>query len=108
MLTAWIIIVGLFIAVAAAVAYRKRARKRELDELQKAMKAQIELRFGREQHSSMGRQGRELIACRSYFDRPYRAEIALPLIVTDRLANEALWSEVLNLGGYDVVAKPFE
>jgi len=31
-----------------------------------------------------------------------------PLIVTDRLANEALWSEVLNLGGYDVLAKPFE
>ncbi len=31
-----------------------------------------------------------------------------PLIVTDRLANEALWSEVLNLGGYDVLAKPLE
>jgi DNA-binding response OmpR family regulator len=31
-----------------------------------------------------------------------------PLIVTDRLANEALWSEVLNLGGYDVLAKPFD
>lgn len=31
-----------------------------------------------------------------------------PLIVTDRLADEALWAEVLNLGGYDVLAKPFE
>jgi DNA-binding response OmpR family regulator len=31
-----------------------------------------------------------------------------PLIVTDRLADEALWAEVLNLGGYDVLAKPFD
>lgn len=30
-----------------------------------------------------------------------------PLIVADRLADEALWAEVLNLGGYDVLAKPF-
>jgi DNA-binding response OmpR family regulator len=30
-----------------------------------------------------------------------------PLIVTSRLADEYLWSEVLNLGGYDVLAKPF-
>jgi len=29
------------------------------------------------------------------------------LIVTDRLADEYLWSEVLNLGGHDVLAKPF-
>jgi CheY-like chemotaxis protein len=29
------------------------------------------------------------------------------LIVTARLADEYLWSEVLNLGGYDVLAKPF-
>ncbi|MSV28368.1 MAG: response regulator [Bryobacterales bacterium] len=28
------------------------------------------------------------------------------LIVTSRLADEYLWVEVLNLGGYDVVAKP--
>lgn len=31
-----------------------------------------------------------------------------PLIVTDRLADEALWAEVLNLGGYDVLTKPFD
>jgi DNA-binding response OmpR family regulator len=31
---------------------------------------------------------------------------APPLIVTSRLADEHLWSEVLNLGGYDVLAKP--
>jgi DNA-binding response OmpR family regulator len=30
------------------------------------------------------------------------------LIVTSRLADEGLWAEVLNLGGYDVLAQPFE
>ena len=37
------------------------------------------------------------------------AEIPSPplLIVTSRLADEFLWAEVLNLGGYDVLAKPF-
>jgi len=30
------------------------------------------------------------------------------LIVTCRLADERLWSEVLNEGGYDVLAKPFD
>jgi DNA-binding response OmpR family regulator len=29
------------------------------------------------------------------------------LIVTSRLADDYLWAEVLNLGGYDVLAKPF-
>ena len=29
------------------------------------------------------------------------------LIVTSRVADEYLWAEVLNLGGYDVLAKPF-
>lgn len=29
------------------------------------------------------------------------------LVVTSRLADERLWSEVLNLGGYDVLQKPF-
>jgi DNA-binding NtrC family response regulator len=31
-----------------------------------------------------------------------------PIIVTSRLADERLWAEVLNLGGYDVLAKPLE
>lgn len=37
------------------------------------------------------------------------AESARPprLIVTSRLADEYLWAEVLNLGGYDVLAEPF-
>lgn len=30
------------------------------------------------------------------------------LIVTSRLADECLWAEVLNLGGYDVLMKPFD
>ncbi len=30
------------------------------------------------------------------------------LIVADRLADEALWAEVLNIGGYDLLLKPFE
>ena len=30
------------------------------------------------------------------------------MIVTSRLADERLWAEVLNLGGYDLLAKPFE
>ena len=30
------------------------------------------------------------------------------LIVTSRLADDRLWSEVLNLGGWDVLAKPFD
>jgi DNA-binding response OmpR family regulator len=35
------------------------------------------------------------------------AGIEAPIIVTSRLADEHLWAEVLNLGGYDVLAKPF-
>ncbi len=30
------------------------------------------------------------------------------LIVASRLADNALWAEVLNMGGYDVLLKPFE
>jgi hypothetical protein len=29
-------------------------------------------------------------------------------IVADRLADNRLWSEVLNLGGWDLIAKPFD
>jgi DNA-binding response OmpR family regulator len=32
---------------------------------------------------------------------------ATRLVVADRLADEALWSEVLNFGGYDLLLKPF-
>jgi len=30
------------------------------------------------------------------------------LIVTSRIADKSLWVEVLNLGGYDVLAQPFD
>jgi len=37
-------------------------------------------------------------------------ELASPpaLIVSSRLADERLWAEVLNLGGYDVLSTPFD
>jgi DNA-binding NtrC family response regulator len=31
-----------------------------------------------------------------------------PLIVADRLADDRLWAEVLNLGAYDLLIKPFD
>jgi DNA-binding response OmpR family regulator len=31
-----------------------------------------------------------------------------PLVVTSRLADDSLWAEVLNLGGYDLLLKPFD
>lgn len=31
-----------------------------------------------------------------------------PVIVTSRLADEHLWAEVINLGGFDVLAKPLD
>src|SRR5512138_2456848 len=31
-----------------------------------------------------------------------------PLVVVSRQADESLWAEVLNVGGYDVLSKPFE
>ncbi len=31
-----------------------------------------------------------------------------PIVVVSRNADETLWAEVLNLGGYDVLAKPFD
>ncbi|MEO8658947.1 MAG: response regulator [Bryobacteraceae bacterium] len=34
--------------------------------------------------------------------------VAPTLVVTSRLADERLWAEALNLGAYDVLAKPFE
>jgi len=30
------------------------------------------------------------------------------LVVTSKLADESLWAEVLNLGGDDVLAQPFD
>jgi len=36
-----------------------------------------------------------------------RMEFPPKVIVTSRLADERLWAEVLNLGGFDVLAQPF-
>lgn len=35
-------------------------------------------------------------------------DISAPLIVVSRQANDLLWAEVLNLGGYDLLATPFD
>ena len=41
--------------------------------------------------------------------RVYAHSAAAPLvIVASRLADERLWAEALNLGAYDVLAKPFD
>jgi DNA-binding response OmpR family regulator len=42
-----------------------------------------------------------LAACENRPDSPL-------LLVTSKTADENLWAEVLNLGGYDVLMKPFE
>jgi DNA-binding response OmpR family regulator len=41
-------------------------------------------------------------------DEIQRLESPPMLVVTDRLADERLWAEVLNLGGYDLLMKPFD
>jgi DNA-binding NtrC family response regulator len=38
----------------------------------------------------------------------HHVQDAPALIVTCRLADERLWAEALNLGAYDVLAKPFD
>ena len=40
----------------------------------------------------------------------YIGQVGAPsvLVVTSKLADESLWAEVLNLGGYDVLAQPFD
>ncbi|MCL4486674.1 MAG: response regulator [Chloroflexi bacterium] len=45
---------------------------------------------------------------RGVFDELQRLPAAPLLIVVSRLADEALWAEVLNMGGYDVLLKPFD
>jgi DNA-binding response OmpR family regulator len=36
-----------------------------------------------------------------------KGQQAPPVIVSSRLADDRLWAEVLNLGGYDLLTKPF-
>jgi DNA-binding NtrC family response regulator len=65
----------------------------------------------------LGRQRIPVLVCESQLlDATWKevlAELAhLPerpvLIVASRLADEAFWAEVLNLGAYDVLMKPFD
>jgi len=44
---------------------------------------------------------------KSLRNRLIQMPFAPKLIVTCRLADERLWEEVLNLGGFDVLARPF-
>ena len=37
-----------------------------------------------------------------------KTNAAPPVIVTARLADDYLWAEVLNEGGFDVLAQPFD
>lgn len=45
---------------------------------------------------------RDLLDCIAGLPCPPR------LVVTSELADDLLWAEVLNLGGYDVIAQPFQ
>ena len=45
---------------------------------------------------------KDLLACMA------RAKASAVLVVTSKVADEWLWAEVLNLGGYDVLAQPFD
>ena len=40
--------------------------------------------------------------------RMARSRATPVLVVTSNVADESLWAEVLNLGGYDVLAQPFD
>ena len=44
---------------------------------------------------------------KSFFDQIRSLPRPPRFIVTSRLADEGLWVEVLNFGGYDVLATPF-
>jgi DNA-binding response OmpR family regulator len=71
----------------------------------------------REASDLLDREAPSIIVCErdlpdgSWKDILNRAENApkIPLLlVTSRQADESLWAEVLNLGGYDVLLKPFD
>jgi DNA-binding response OmpR family regulator len=67
--------------------------------------------------TQMGNSSADLVLCESDLpDGSWKSMLAtcesLPnsprLLVVSRYADERLWAEVLNLGGYDVLLKPFE
>lgn len=51
----------------------------------------------------------DALAWRDLLDGPIQELPTRPLvIITSRLADERLWVEAMNLGSYDVIAKPFD
>ena len=70
----------------------------------------------REALARLSRRHMQLVICESnlpdgtWRDMLHRIHVLAPppvFIVTSRLADDYLWAEVLNLGGYNVLAKPF-
>lgn len=73
--------------------------------LQEAQVSLLDLRIGVvicESRFTDGHDWKDLL------DHTARMRNPPPLIVTDRLADDSLWAEVLNLGGYDLLMKPFD
>jgi DNA-binding NtrC family response regulator len=54
------------------------------------------------QHGSSGN-----LSWQSLLEETWRLSPSPRLIVTDRLADERMWAEVLNLGAYDLLMQPF-
>ncbi len=70
-----------------------------------------------EEASRMLRQKPSLVLCekdlpdgswKDVFHQARRLETPPPIVVVSRQADERFWAEVLNLGCYDVLLKPFE
>lgn len=70
-----------------------------------------------EEASSLLRQEPSLVLCekdlpdgswKDVFHQARRLETPPPIVVVSRQADERFWAEVLNLGCYDVLLKPFE
>ena len=75
------------------------------------------VRSGREAWNCLRRGAASVVVCekelpdctwKEVLEEITELEHPPPLIVTSRLADESLWAEVLNLGGYDVLMKPFD
>ena len=65
----------------------------------------------REACGQLSSEGNSVVICeRSLPDGDWKDLLGKTprLIVTSHAADEALWAEVLNLGGYDVLAQPFD
>jgi DNA-binding NtrC family response regulator len=48
------------------------------------------------------------LSWRDLLDEVHSLEGVKPVIVASHLADDRLWAEVLNLGGYDLLLKPFD